>query len=234
MNTYKITFQRENGTTDSDRFTAATEAQARRDFKEVYRHGNGTITSVELVAENTPATKEQERKAIEKIRKIVAELGESSYVGTALEGCLEDAENNIENDFGDSMKRRLEYAEAQLKTAEERIAELKKNYSEGYAEWSEAAASDKETIMVLQERTLSAEDIDTFVALVLERRAGYDKELKNAAEYIVEMADDTDNTQFKNAVSNHRAAKRAKEKYDALAARLEKVRNIFLPHNDAK
>ena len=46
MNTYEITFQRENGTTGTDRFTAATEAQARRDFKEVYRHGNGTITNV--------------------------------------------------------------------------------------------------------------------------------------------------------------------------------------------
>ena len=49
MNTYEITFQRENGTTGTDRFTAATEAQARRDFKEVYRHGNGTITNVETV-----------------------------------------------------------------------------------------------------------------------------------------------------------------------------------------
>lgn len=48
MNTYKITFTRENGTAGSDNFTAPSEAQARRDFKEVYRHGNGTITSAEL------------------------------------------------------------------------------------------------------------------------------------------------------------------------------------------
>ena len=40
MNTYKITFTRENGTVGSDNFTAPSEAQARRDFKEVYRHGN--------------------------------------------------------------------------------------------------------------------------------------------------------------------------------------------------
>ena len=37
MNTYKITFTRENGTVGSDNFTAPSEAQARRDFKEVYR-----------------------------------------------------------------------------------------------------------------------------------------------------------------------------------------------------
>lgn len=56
------------------------------------------------------ATKEQERKALEKIRKIVAELGERSYVGTALEGCFEWAEENIENDFGNSPKEMLETA----------------------------------------------------------------------------------------------------------------------------
>lgn len=69
MNTYKITFTRENGTVGSDNFTAPSEAQARRDFKEVYRHGNGTITSVELVSSDAPATKQQERAALEKIRK---------------------------------------------------------------------------------------------------------------------------------------------------------------------
>lgn len=37
MNTYKITFTRENGTVGSDNFTAPSEAQARRDFKEVYQ-----------------------------------------------------------------------------------------------------------------------------------------------------------------------------------------------------
>lgn len=51
-------------------------------------------------------TKEMERKALEKIRKIVEELGEDSYVGMAFEGCFEDAEENIENDFGVSMKER--------------------------------------------------------------------------------------------------------------------------------
>lgn len=65
------------------------------------------------------ATKEQERKAVEQIRKIVAGLGEDSYVGTALEGCLEIAEENIENDFACSMKQRWETAEARAKKAEE-------------------------------------------------------------------------------------------------------------------
>lgn len=35
------------------------------------------------------ATKEQEYEALNKIKKIIAGLGENSYIGTALEGCLE-------------------------------------------------------------------------------------------------------------------------------------------------
>lgn len=62
-------------------------------------------------------TKEQERKALEKIRKTVEELGENSYVGTAFDGCFEIAEDNIENDFGCSMKQRAETAEEKLEAA---------------------------------------------------------------------------------------------------------------------
>lgn len=50
-------------------------------------------------------TKEQERKALEQIRRIVAELGDDSYVGMAFEGCFEIAESNIECDFGCSLKQ---------------------------------------------------------------------------------------------------------------------------------
>lgn len=59
-------------------------------------------------------TKEQERKALEQIRKIVAGLGEDSYVATAFEGCFEIAEQNIENDFACSMEQRADRAEANL------------------------------------------------------------------------------------------------------------------------
>ena len=54
------------------------------------------------------ATKEQERKALAQIRKIVEGLGENSYIGTAFDGCFEDAETNIENDFAFSWKQRAE------------------------------------------------------------------------------------------------------------------------------
>lgn len=56
-------------------------------------------------------TKDQERQAVEKIRKIVEGLGENSYVGTAMAGVLEVAEQNIEYDAAFSLKEEKEIAE---------------------------------------------------------------------------------------------------------------------------
>lgn len=56
-------------------------------------------------------TKEQERKALEKIRKIVEDLGEQSYIKTAFAGCFDIAEQNIEFDAAFSLKESLEIAE---------------------------------------------------------------------------------------------------------------------------
>ena len=79
------------------------------------------------------ATKEQELKALEKIKKIVEELGEDSYIGMALDGCFEIAEDNINNDFACSMKQRWQSAEKEtekfslrLKERDNQIEQLKK------------------------------------------------------------------------------------------------------------
>lgn len=72
-------------------------------------------------------TKEQEFKALNKIKAMVAELGEDSYIATAFEGCFEIAEENIKNDFACSMKRRAEIAE-QKAAVEEARAEAAEAY----------------------------------------------------------------------------------------------------------
>lgn len=86
------------------------------------------------------ATKEQERKALEQIKKIVEGLGEVSYIGIAFEGCFADAEENIRNDFGCSMKQRWETAEEvcamrveQAHKLEERVKQLEKTVQEDNA-----------------------------------------------------------------------------------------------------
>lgn len=67
-------------------------------------------------------TKEQERKALAKIQKILEELGEDSYIAMAMEGVLEDAEENIENDFALSMKGRWQSAEKNVKGLQDELA----------------------------------------------------------------------------------------------------------------
>ena len=76
------------------------------------------------------ATKEQERKVLEQIRKMVEELGTDSYIAMAFEGCFEIAESNIDNDFGCSMKQRAESAERKVETAVqgEKAAEKDRDY----------------------------------------------------------------------------------------------------------
>ena len=79
------------------------------------------------------ATKDQERKALEQIRKIVAGLGEESYIGKAFEGCFEIASDNIDNDFWNSQKdsieslhKNLDSAATKLYSKTEELVEMKK------------------------------------------------------------------------------------------------------------
>lgn len=59
------------------------------------------------------ATKEQEQKALEKIKKIVTDLGEDSYISMAFEGCFEIAEVRSRKESAKSRslwKRRIAWA----------------------------------------------------------------------------------------------------------------------------
>lgn len=69
-------------------------------------------------------TKDQERKALEQIRKIVAGLGEESYIGRAFEGCMEMAQDNIDSDFWNSMKERAELNQVEAEKWMDKCHEL--------------------------------------------------------------------------------------------------------------
>lgn len=144
MNEYKITY-----TGESEGYqlvTERTEAAAKKFFLSAHKGIKLDITSIELYRENAIATKQQERDTLAAIRKMVEELGPQSYLATAFDGCFEDAENNIENDFGDSYKRRCKSLEAKLDTARQEVEELKAH-----------ERSMKETIDRLQQENEEAE-----------------------------------------------------------------------------
>ena len=122
MNRYKITYIVDEGVTEDAYITERTEAAARKVFKTVSK--GREITDVELYDTNVPATKEQERETLSKIKQMVEELGPQSYLATAFRGAFEDAEQNIEDDAAYSWYDRAESATKRAEAAEERLKEL--------------------------------------------------------------------------------------------------------------
>lgn len=154
-------------------------------------------------------TKDQERKALEKIRKIVDELGEDSYIGMAFEGCFEIAEENIENDFGCSMKQRAEKAEHDSKVLQ--------NAADTYK--SERDEARKE-IDALKKRTLTTEELHRISNMVTAMRISLKETMERAAKLIVDNAENPAGHDFKGAVEDHREAKALMETYKGLSERI--------------
>lgn len=130
-------------------------------------------------------TKDQERKALEQIRKIVEGLGEDSYIGTAFEGCFEIAEQNIDNDFGCSIKQQYdsEFAyrckiEDELKAVKQELREekIKNDMFKARVEEAEARFNDAQG------------RIDKRVAQVFDLREERDNAVQTANEAQIRVA----------------------------------------------
>lgn len=154
-------------------------------------------------------TKQQERNALNKIRKIIEGLGENSYVGTALAGCIEIADQNIEYDFGDSLQERLQIAENKLRDEIGEKQAAKRNLEKATAE-----------IEALKKRTINEEALADISRLLASKTIDLGKEVCNAAERIVEAANHPESAAFQNAVKDHRAAKADLEHFTALLLRV--------------
>lgn len=233
MNEYKITYTGEGE--GYQIITERTEAAAKKFFLSTHKGIKLDITSIELYRENAIATKQQERDTLAAIRKMVEELGPQSYLATAFEGCFEDAESNIENDFADSMKARWEEAERRLvelnratteeiNRLKEQLAESEKDYEAAHAAAHSISDQKDAEIAALRERVLAPDDLTDAIQLVEEKRSILDTEVKNAAERIVEAAAEPESAAFQNAVKGHRAAKSNLDYYTALLERLIKAR----------
>ena len=66
-------------------------------------------------------TKDEERKQLAKIAKLINDCGPDSYIATAFKGCVENAQRNIDEDAAYSSE---EYAEALKAKGEKLEAEL--------------------------------------------------------------------------------------------------------------
>lgn len=182
MNTYKISYQFPGGSYEDAVVTAPDQRAAEKAFKASFK-GTGLkapdIFDVELVAENTPATKDQEREALEKIKAILDTLGPDSYVGTAFEGCLEIAEENIEDDFACSMKQRVEAAVVENSRLKERVKELEDKLAESEKDYEAAHAA---AHLVADEKDAEIQRLKTQVQELSEKLASAEEALEDANE----------------------------------------------------
>lgn len=69
-------------------------------------------------------TKEQEREALKKIEKIIKEAGPDSYIGMTFAGIVEQAADNITNDFGCNYKEAYETATDRITILNDAIRKL--------------------------------------------------------------------------------------------------------------
>ena len=233
MNSYRISYSSPGNETRHATVTAPDNRTAERAFKASFKESGlpaPDIFHIELVSKNALPTKDQEREALEKIKAIIETLGQDSYVATAFEGCIQDAEENIEKDFALSMKDRWLTADRKLNEAYGTIEELRNKLRES----EKAYEADHDTatrlveeknaeIAALSAKVLSDDDMTDCTALLQDRISEHQEDEAAAANAIVDAADDPTSEAFTQAVREHRNAKKAVEYCEAIYRRLKKA-----------
>ena len=131
LNCYRIFFSCEEEWADQAYFWAEDQNGAVRQLRLLWPQAS--IKSIEPEEEGY-ATKEQERRVVERIEELVKLLNpmhpEESFVGAAMRGVLDVARNNIEQDFMSSMQESMEITLRDLDEARRLQMEMKKELAE--------------------------------------------------------------------------------------------------------
>ena len=222
MNSYKITYIVGEGETEETYITERTEAAARKLFKKA--SGGREITDVELYDTDAPATKDQERETLEKIKAMVAELGPQSYLKTAFEGVYEVAEMNIDEDAAYSFPGRVNILEEQLREMGSKYNAARSDVEVLNSQLDhvrEQLAAAQEQIATLKRGRLPEElRRDLWVMTTTEAEASRAR-MAEAAEKMAVGADNPGCVLFKDAVTLYRAEKARAEAMEQRAAELD-------------
>lgn len=166
-------------------------------------------------------TKDQERQAIEKIRKIVEGLGENSYVGFAMEGVLELAEDNIREDTAYSMKKSAEIAWEKATKEEKENKDLKKTVEKREATISELNTELCNTIAEAKANAIPEELVQEMYCMAYDKEAGAQKKMEQAADQMAEAAIKGEDTQ--SFAKEYQAQKSNRRRYEKIMQQLDKI-----------
>jgi hypothetical protein len=164
-------------------------------------------------------TKDQERKALAQIEKILANLGgnpETSYLCRAFRGCCEDARENIENDFANSAADRAEYFEQKYNEAKQEAQEAREAMEAMQANADRKAAAQ-----------IEKEDLRIMFSALSQQIDAERAEIERSAAKIVEHAETPRNEEFISAVIAHRKhTNREKALYDCHLRVVQKLNRM--------
>lgn len=161
--------------------------------------------TVQQIQTNAGVSKDTEREYLGRIKNILDALGPNSYCAMAFEGCVEDAEENIDNDFAVSMKGRWESEKkAHEETREgligklndriKRVAELEAEVQKAHqmeAQARKEAAEDKIALEKAKEKILP-DNVAAELTIMLRKQA--DEAAKEALFYADRMAAEVENS----------------------------------------
>lgn len=214
MNNYRITYELEDKSLQTQ-IVERSEAAARKEFKA--RVKGSTITDVELVAENVPATKDQERDALATIKKLVEDLGPQSYLKTAFDGVFEVAEMNIEEDAAYSFPGRVNILEDQLREIGSKYNAARSDVEVLRSQLDYA----QEQVDALKRQQLPEElRRDLWVMVTTEAEVSRAR-MAEAADKMAAGAENPGCVLFKDSVARYRAEKTRAEAMEQRAAELD-------------
>ena len=172
-------------------------------------------------------TKKQEREALEQIKNIIESLGPDSYIAVALEGCLDIAAENIDNDFACSMKQRAETARAQVETLKAENRELRETIGEKEKKIDkqrDALSQLNGIIRQLEGKTLTR-DLYKAIWTVAYDKADESKALMmNAASMMADHADTPQDIAFQESVKCFKKWKKDAESAAWIMDQIEKIK----------
>ncbi len=208
MNLYEISATLENGAVHKTKIYEINQERALNRASKFALQFDATgcaKKTVQLIRKNAGVSKDTERAFLNEIKEILEGLGENSYCAMAFEGCVEDAEENIDNDFAVSMKGRWESEKkAHEETREgligklndriKRVAELEAEVQKAHqmeAQARKEAAEDKIALEKARGKILP-DNVATELTIMLRKQA--DEAAKEALYYADRMTADVENS----------------------------------------
>lgn len=161
--------------------------------------------TVRQIQTNADVSKDTEREYLGRIKNILDALGPNSYCAMAFDGCIADAEENIDNDFAFSMKGRWESEKkaheetregliSKLNDRIKRVAELEAEVQKARqmeAQARKEAAEDKIALEKAKEKILP-DNVAAELTIMLRKQA--DEAAKEALYYADRMAVEVENS----------------------------------------